>query len=60
MAESAGATDKGTGLSVLFGALALIGAVMMYVGAPGQLAAWGFAAVVTFGAILVAVVQIYG
>ncbi|ELZ13842.1 hypothetical protein C479_03316 [Halovivax asiaticus JCM 14624] len=53
MTTSTNATDRGIGLSVLFGALAVLGAIVMAVGAPEQLAAWGFAAAVIFGCLAV-------
>lgn len=56
MAET---TDKGVGLALAFGALAVVGAGAMLFGGSQQVMAWGFAAAVTAGAVAVAVVQVY-
>lgn len=54
-------TDKGTGLGVLFGLLALAGAGAMYAGAPDQttLAAGGFAAALAFGCLAIVAIHSY-
>lgn len=52
-------TDKGLGLSVVLGLLAALGAVGMFVGAPDELAAWGFAAAVLFGSLAVVAIHVW-
>jgi hypothetical protein len=60
MAETGLQSDKGIGLGLLFGALGVAGAVVMYVAAEQQLlAGWGFALAVVFGSLAVAAVQIF-
>jgi len=46
-------TDKGIGLGLALGALAVIGALVMFVGAPDVTAAWGFAGAVLFSSLAV-------
>ncbi|SDC20147.1 hypothetical protein [Natrinema hispanicum] len=46
-------TDKGIGLGLALGALAVIGALVMLVGAPDVTAAWGFAGAVIFSSLAV-------
>lgn len=46
-------TDKGIGLGLALGALAVIGALVMLVGAPEVTAAWGFAGAVLFSSLAV-------
>ncbi|RZV08695.1 hypothetical protein BDK88_2769 [Natrinema hispanicum] len=46
-------TDKGIGLGLALGALAVIGALVMLVGAPDVTAAWGFAGAVLFSSLAV-------
>ncbi|MFC7115629.1 hypothetical protein ACFQH2_12695 [Natronoarchaeum sp. GCM10025703] len=62
--QSAGPTDKETGYAILFGVLATISAAVMYVGAtslaPQLVGAFGFAAVLVFGALTILSIQIYG
>lgn len=58
MATSADTTDRGIGLTMLFGALAVLAAAAMAFGAPEQLAAWGFAGAVTFGCLAVITVHL--
>jgi hypothetical protein len=52
-------TDRGIGLAMALASLAVIGAVGMYVGAPTVVAAWAFAAAMTFGVLLVVTVHLY-
>ncbi|WP_425492269.1 DUF7525 family protein [Halovivax gelatinilyticus] len=52
-------TDRGVGLTLLFGALALLASGVMAVGAPDQIAAWGFAAAIVFGCLAIAAVHLY-
>lgn len=59
MVESSASTDRGVGLTLLFGALAVVGAVVMAVGAPAETAAWGFAAAVAFGCLSVVAAHRY-
>ncbi|MFC3957167.1 DUF7525 family protein [Halovivax cerinus] len=58
MTTATTSSDRGIGLSMLFGALAVLGAVVMFVGAPEQLAAWGFAGAVLFGSLAVVVTHL--
>jgi hypothetical protein len=56
-------SDKSVGFAVLFGALGLLGALGMFVGATtgSQVtAAWGFAGAMLAASILVAAVHAYG
>ena len=46
-------TDKGIGLGLALGALAVIGALVMLIGAPDVTAAWGFAGAVLFSSLAV-------
>jgi zinc transporter ZupT len=59
MATETGRTDKGIGLGVLFSLLAGVGALGMYLGAPDQLAAWGFALAVLAGSLAVVAIHVY-
>jgi hypothetical protein len=53
------ADDRGLGLSLVFGLLAL-GAAVYTVAAPTQLlTAWGFAAAVTLSALATAAIQVF-
>jgi len=54
-------TDRGTGLGVLFGLLALAGAGAMYAGAPDEttIAAGGFAAALAFGCLAILAIHAY-
>lgn len=57
------AADRAVGLGVASGALALLGAVVMYVGGVGHeqvVAGWGFALAMTAGALVVAALHVYG
>lgn len=53
------ASDKGIGFAVLFSLLAIGGAVGMFVGAPEQAAAWGFAAAMLFASLAIAYIHVY-
>lgn len=60
MAETASASDMGIGLSILFGALAVLGAVTMYLAADDQVvAAGGFGLAVLAGSLAVAALHVY-
>ena len=52
-------TDRGLGLGLLFGALALVGAGAMVVSGGEELAAWGFGAAVLFGCLAVVALHVY-
>lgn len=52
-------TDKGTGLAVVFGVLAAIGAGAMLFGGTQIVMAWGFAAAIVAGSLAVVAVQAY-
>ncbi|MFT4891082.1 MAG: hypothetical protein ACI9YT_002004 [Halobacteriales archaeon] len=53
-------TDMGIGLTLAFGVLALIGALVMVVGAPAKIAGVGFAVAVVFAALATVAAQGYG
>ncbi|AEH37290.1 DUF7525 family protein [Halopiger xanaduensis] len=53
MATETESTDKGVGLALGCGAIAVLGALLMVIGAPEIQAAWGFGAAVLFSAIAV-------
>lgn len=53
-------TDKGIGISMAFGVLALLSAGVMFAGETQLLRAWGFAAAITTAGIAVLAVQLYG
>lgn len=59
MAETTERTDKGVGLTLILSALAIIGAAVMLVGAPAEIAGYGFAAAVGFAAIAVVAIHLY-
>lgn len=59
MTETTRTTDRGIGLTMLFGALGVIAAGVMAIGAPDELAAWGFAGAVTFACLAVVAVHLY-
>ncbi|MFP8954722.1 hypothetical protein ACLI4Z_17420 [Natrialbaceae archaeon A-arb3/5] len=59
MATESESTDKGIGLALAFGALATIGAGLMFTGAPDIEAAWGFAAAVLFSSLAVVGIHLY-
>lgn len=54
-------TDKGVGLAVFFGLLALAGTAAMYAGAPddGAISGAGFAVAVAFGCLAVVAIHVY-
>lgn len=60
MNASSSQTDKGLGLALLFGSLALVGAIVMLVGAPDVTAAWGFAGAMLFGTLAVISIHVFG
>jgi hypothetical protein len=61
MTETATGSDMGVGLAMLFGAIALAGAGMMYLAADAQeIAAGGFAVAVLAGGLAVAALHVYG
>lgn len=53
-------TDRGIGFAVLFGLLAVAGAVAVYATPTQAQQAWGFSAVIVFGCLLIVVQQYYG
>ncbi|MCU4925240.1 hypothetical protein OB905_04465 [Halobacteria archaeon AArc-dxtr1] len=63
--QTESATDTGLGLTMVFGALVLIGAVAMIVGAlelggiPEITAAWGFGAAVLFAILAVVGIHLW-
>jgi hypothetical protein len=59
MANQTESTDKGLGLAIALGAVATIGAGLMFVGAPDIEAAWGFAAAMLFSAFAVVGIHLY-
>lgn len=62
MATSVG-TDRGVGVAVLFALLGLLGALITFGGALAHnqlIAAWGFAAAMVAGAILIAGIHLAG
>ncbi len=59
MATESATTDKGVGLALALGALAVIGALLMIVGAPEITAAWGFAAAVLFSSLAVVGIHLF-
>ncbi|WP_254763782.1 DUF7525 family protein [Natrinema marinum] len=59
MATQSESTDKGVGLALALGALAVIGALLMLTGAPEITAAWGFAAAVLFSSLAVVGIHLY-
>jgi hypothetical protein len=59
MATQSESTDKGVGLALALGALAVVGALLMYTGAPEVTAAWGFAAAVLFSSLAVVGIHLY-
>ncbi|OAQ52045.1 hypothetical protein HTG_13770 [Natrinema mahii] len=59
MATQSETTDKGVGLALALGALAVIGALLMLVGAPEITAAWGFAAAVLFSSLAVVGIHLF-
>jgi len=61
MSETAGQSDMGIGLAMLFGVLAVVAAAAMAVTVETQIvAAWSFAGAVVAGTLAVAALHIYG
>ncbi len=59
-ASTDASTDKGMGLTLIFSALAVLGAIAMAVAAPEGTAGWGFAAAVLFAALAIVGIHLYG
>lgn len=59
MATHTQSTDKGTGLGLALGAVAVLGALGMAVMAPQIEAAWGFAAALIFGGLAIVAMHVY-
>ncbi|PGF15066.1 hypothetical protein CP556_02255 [Natrinema sp. CBA1119] len=59
MATETETTDKGVGLALALSALAVIGALVMFVGAPDVTAAWGFAGAVLFSSLAVVGIHLF-
>ncbi|QSW98770.1 DUF7525 family protein [Haloterrigena alkaliphila] len=57
--ETESTTDMGVGLALALGAVATIGALAMFVGAPEITAAWGFAAAMLFASLAVVGIHLY-
>ncbi|MEM4781545.1 MAG: hypothetical protein QXG03_08310 [Halalkalicoccus sp.] len=53
------ASDKGLGLGLLFGLLAALGTVAMFVAPGGLVGAWGFAAAMVAAMVLIVAVHAY-
>jgi hypothetical protein len=61
MSETAGPSDMGIGLAMLFGVLAVVAAAAMAVTVENQVvSAWSFAGAVVAGSLAVAALHIYG
>ncbi len=52
-------SDKALGVSMAFGALAVLGALLMFGGTTQLMKAWGFAAAMLTAALAVAVIHLY-
>lgn len=57
--STADATDMGLGLGLIFGALAVGGALVSLMAPGTEIAAWGFAAAMTLGTLAVAAIHVY-
>ncbi|WP_049925726.1 DUF7525 family protein [Halopiger goleimassiliensis] len=57
--QTESSTDMGVGLALVLGAVAVIGAGLMFVGAPDLTAAWGFGAAVLFSCLAVVAIHLY-
>ena len=57
--ETESTTDMGVGLALALGAVAAIGALLMFVGAPDMTAAWGFAVAMVFSSLAVVGIHLY-
>lgn len=53
-------SDRDIGFAVLFGLLAMTGAVLVYVAPTQALSAAGFAGTIGFGSLLIVVLHFYG
>lgn len=52
-------TDMGVGMALALGAVATIGALLMFTGAPDMPAAWGFAIAMIFSSLAVVSIHLY-
>lgn len=59
MVETSRTSDKGIGLAVVFGVLAVGAALATYMTTPADASGWAFAAAVTFGVVLVVAIHAY-
>ncbi len=60
MAETGLQSDKSLGLGLVFGIVAIIGALVMYIASADQLTTgWGFALAMIAGSIAIAVIHIF-
>ena len=59
MAEETVTSDKGIGLTLAFGTLALVGGGTMLFGGSQAIKAWGFAAAMVAAALAVVAVQLF-
>ena len=59
METTSAQTDRALGLTLLGATLAVIGALLMLVGAPAITAAWGFAAAMVFSTLVVVAIHVY-
>lgn len=60
MSQSATASDKAVGLGLLFGLLAVGGAMVMFVLSTEQvLAGWGFALAIVAGALAIGAIHVF-
>ena len=57
--QTESSTDMGVGLAFALSAIAAIGALLMFTGAPDMTAAWGFAAAMFFSALAVVGIHLY-
>lgn len=53
-------TDRGVGLTLVLGVLAVLGALAMLASPGNALAGWGFAAAMTFATLAVVGIHLYG